>query len=174
MKRSTNSFSAGYRWLLRASQLVVALALVGALCAVWQIHLTSDRINHATLLGAAAAHNETAAMKTMLEAGYDPNAEGRKGNSPLLWASRSGNTGPLKLLISYGADVRGTEGDKGLRAAAEYGHIEIVQALLKHGADATGKSGTFTSETPLTAAQKNTDSVSRAKIIALLKAHGAK
>jgi ankyrin repeat protein len=73
----------------------------------------------------------------LLDAGADPNAALRGGETPLMTAARTGRLGPVQALISRGADVNARErrGQTALMWAAAEGHDEVVAALLKAGAD---------------------------------------
>ena len=57
-----------------------------------------------TPLGHAAAVGDTAAMKSLLDAGADPNAFGAYGMTPLAGAARSGRMEAIELLLARGAD----------------------------------------------------------------------
>src|SRR5262249_6098815 len=61
-------------------------------------------LEHGTPLGNAAARDDLAEMKTLLDGGADPNAGGLFAISPLASAARSGHLDAIELLLARGAD----------------------------------------------------------------------
>ncbi|HEX8169673.1 MAG TPA: M56 family metallopeptidase [Thermoanaerobaculia bacterium] len=88
------------------------------------------------LLGVARA-GDTAALRSLLTRGADPNAAFDGDGNALIAAARGGHVEALAVLLAAGADPNaGVEGDgNALIAAASHGHAEAVQYLLDHGAD---------------------------------------
>lgn len=109
---------------------------------------TRSARNNVTLLmcavGGLDVHSN--AVWVLLEAGADVNAKTARGESALLWATRTGDRGittasrlnAVEQLIARGADLNAAdeEGETPLLGAVWMGHAEIVAALLSAGADA--------------------------------------
>src|SRR5260370_38955975 len=88
----------------------------------------------------AAAFGSVDAMKILLDAGADANAQNALSVSPLLWCA--GDLEKVRLLVSKGADVnaRSKQGQTPLLIAASHdGASEIVKLLLDKGADASAR-----------------------------------
>jgi len=112
-----------------------------------------ETVNHAsdrrsTPLVAAIDSGSLDAVKAMIEAGADVNAEvqWRPGvdssnrYTPLMAAVETGNPEMVRLLIAGGAAVdtgqwRRHSGNTAIHIAAKRGHLEIVKALLEGGAN---------------------------------------
>lgn len=79
----------------------------------------------------------------------------RGGETPLMQAAMSGDTGMVTALVAQGEDVnaKNRAGETALMAAAERGHYTAVQALLAAGSGVDA-SNTF-GETPLMYAARN-------------------
>lgn len=88
------------------------------------------------LIRAVKASDFTAAV-VLLDKGMNPNVI-ESGMSPLMIASRNGETKLARTLLAFGADVnlRNDDGTTALMLAARHGHTDVVDALLKAGADA--------------------------------------
>jgi ankyrin repeat protein len=87
--------------------------------------------------------NGSAAMvRTLLQAGADPNLALLLGETPLMAASRSGSPDVVAQLLDKGGKVnaRGARGQTALMWAVSEQHPEIVKVLLAHGADLHAKS----------------------------------
>jgi ankyrin repeat protein len=84
----------------------------------------------------AARNGETALVRSLLDAGHDPNGILRKTYSPLMFAAGNGHVEMTRLLLARGATVdhRDHNGDRALLWAAERGHDETVRMLLVAGA----------------------------------------
>jgi len=85
---------------------------------------------------AAAYRGSAETLRLLLEAGADvqPPAGVHSRNTPLLFASLSGDLENLKLLLARGAEPSAAA----LSSAATFGHVDVVQALIAAGASARG------------------------------------
>jgi hypothetical protein len=103
----------------------------------------------------------------LLRRGARPSTRGAKDYSALFWASKSGSTPVVKLLLEAGADPSDPESwSPALIGAASYGHPHVVSLLLSYGADPNLRDRY--GETALQAAQ----SEGHIAIVALLKQAG--
>jgi ankyrin repeat protein len=97
---------------------------------------------------------ETARVKTLLQAGADPELVDSEGTTPLYVASVNGEAEVVRLLLAAGASPDtesnglGSEGTP-LCAAACWGHTEAVHALLTRGADPNMHEDHGTGRSPL-------------------------
>lgn len=84
----------------------------------------------------AAVAGDAKAVAMLLDAGGDPNARGRDGETPLMVAAANGHLALAELLLSRGAEVdRGDDYDNTpLMRAAARGRLEMVRLLLRRGA----------------------------------------
>jgi len=125
----------------------------------------------ATPLMIAALYGDAALMKTVLDAGADPNVTNDAGATALHWSV--GDIEKVKLLIARGADVdvRSRDGRTPLLAAAGIrGNIAIVTLLLEKGANPSAfSSAAYGPITAVTEAAKQGDEA----IVRLLIARGA-
>jgi uncharacterized protein len=83
-----------------------------------------------------AVHDRTGDLaRVLIEAGADPDDEGKNG-SPLICAASHGDADVVRALLDAGADVELTDSppDTALRVAAAYGWPEIVDMLIDAGA----------------------------------------
>jgi outer membrane protein assembly factor BamB len=84
----------------------------------------------------AARLGDTAAVKTLLDAGVSPNAEFREGGTALLFASQRGHAEVIKLLLERGADVHAKDRLNDWTALHfSIAYPEVVRILLARGAD---------------------------------------
>jgi ankyrin repeat protein len=77
-------------------------------------------------------------IEKLLGAGADANEHWPQGDTPLMMAARTGNTGSIKVLLDRGADVNAKETLRGTTAlmwAVEQAHPAAVKILVEHGAD---------------------------------------
>jgi ankyrin repeat protein len=120
-----------------------------------------------------------AAAKLLLENGADPNAGSRNGTcpTPLHEAATRGATATVKLLLEHGTKPNPLDSldYPPLWYAVKAGNIEVAQALLEGGADPNIKVDTHERDAvgnrihaPLWRVAKDP------KLVALLKAHGAR
>jgi ankyrin repeat protein len=74
-------------------------------------------------------------VKKALEMGADIHAN---DDYALRWASYSGHSDIVELLLKNGADIH-ADFDFALRYASDNGHLPVVELLLKNGADVHAK-----------------------------------
>src|SRR5437016_2265620 len=127
-----------------------------------------------TPLTQAAARNDAAALRQLLDEGHTAD-EGGDSWTALIWASRSGSIEAIDLLLDSGADVNlpGSTGDNWdatppLQHAILQRQRAAVRLLLDRGADPNRGAGPG-SLAPLLLAAGDTDPA----ILKLLLAHGA-
>ncbi len=109
-------------------------------------------------LAHAAMMENPGIVRLLLDAGADPNAKSRRGNTPVhMWTQRSADPEIAALLLDRGADVEARNGDGETplhRAAGEsfLSTADMIALLLDRGADvdATNNNG----ETPCQLARK--------------------
>jgi ankyrin repeat protein len=111
-----------------------------------QAFSTSEAENQRSILPAhligvslykVAKQGNVEAVKMLLNAGADVNAQGGHCGNALQIASRYGHEAVVRLLLDKGVDVNVLRGRWGnaLQAASRYGHEVVVQLLLDKGAD---------------------------------------
>ena len=91
--------------------------------------------NRALHLAVAMADPEV--VQLLLDAGADPNARNRDGETPLIWAAQGGRGDVATLLLDRGADpeIRGGRQEwTALSWAEASGHTEVAELLRGHGA----------------------------------------
>jgi ankyrin repeat protein len=94
----------------------------------------------ASPLHAAALNDDAAAVKRLVEIGFDADARDRFGKTPLMVASAFGNTGAAAALLDLGADMAARDKELGATAlhyAARAGHVgePTARFLLARGAE---------------------------------------
>ena len=91
----------------------------------------------------AARMGDEAAVKSLLEAGVDPDVPDKDGETPLLLAAYFGRTEVVRLLLDSGAEIDMADafGRTPLMRASQLGRGEVVQLLLGASADLTIKDG---------------------------------
>jgi uncharacterized protein len=125
-----------------------------------------------TPLTRAAARNDVAALRHLLDDGHEAD-EGGDSWTPLIWAARSGSVDAINVLLDSGADVNrpGPTGDNWDATPLQHAILQrqpaTVRLLLDRGADVNRSAGG--SPTPLFLAAGDTDPT----ILTLLLAHGA-
>ena len=90
-----------------------------------------------TPLMIAACHGELQAVECLVGKGASPSLEDNDGWNSLHWASRTGNTHIIELLLlTHGPDIDSTtaDGETPLMIAARYGKLQAVKCLLGKGA----------------------------------------
>ena len=92
----------------------------------------------------------------ILQAGGDPNAKGRNGETPLFRAAKQGQAELVGVLMDGGADpnVADENGQTALNEAAKLDHAEVVRAMIEREAD-VNYVNPATQFTPLTEAVLN-------------------
>jgi ankyrin repeat protein len=126
-----------------------------------------------TPLTQAAARNDVAALRQLLEDGHEADERGDSWTA-LIWAARSGSIEAINLLLDSGADVNlpGSTGDNWDATPLQHAILErqpaAVRVLLDRGADLNRGPGPG-SLAPLVLAAGDTDPA----ILKLLLAHGA-
>jgi ankyrin repeat protein len=126
-----------------------------------------------TPLTQAAARNDVAALRRLLDEGHNAD-EGGNSWTPLIWAARSGSIDAINLLLDSGANVNlpGPTGDNWDATPLQHAILQrqpaAVRLLLDRGADVNRGAGPG-SLTPLHLAAGDTDPA----ILKLLLAHGA-
>lgn len=126
-----------------------------------------------TPLTQAAARNDVAALRQLLSDGHKADERGDSWTA-LIWASRSGSTEAIDLLLDSGADVNlsGPTGDNWDATPLQHAILQrqpaAVRLLLDRGADLNRSAGPR-SLAPLFLAAGDTDPA----ILELLLAHGA-
>jgi hypothetical protein len=90
----------------------------------------------------SARVGDTAAVKSFLAAGMDPNTRSASsGITALIMAASNGHTDTVTALIAGGADVNARFlGETALMGAAAEGHTDTVTALIAGGADVNARS----------------------------------
>jgi uncharacterized protein len=80
-------------------------------------------------------------VKTLLDAGADPNATLRGGETALMTAARVGRVGAVRALLDAGAkvDAKDRKGQSAIMWAAADGQAQVVGALIEAGADARAR-----------------------------------
>jgi WD40 repeat protein len=129
-----------------------------------------------TLLHYAVNFGQITVVRQLLDAGADPSAQTRFGNTPLhlLMASEASTEvclSILKLLIAANANTINQFDDRGCTAllyAVDQGKLQITSYLLEHGANVNARQ-IGRSPTPLARAVKNID----AAMVKLLLGYGA-
>jgi uncharacterized protein len=124
-----------------------------------------------TALHWAATKNDVDLAKVLLYAGANLKATTRIGGyTPLIVASKAGNTAMIETLVAAGADPNSAtvNGTTALMFAAQAGKADAVKALVTHGADVNGRER-VKGETALTFAA----AYGRADVIRVLTAHNA-
>ena len=147
--------------------------------------LVNSKINDGSMLHYAAESGHPKVVEFFIAKGLDLNEKGLYGATPLI-RSLAGNIKSPEIaiiLIKAGADVKKTDRFKAtpLHYAALYANVtplgktlELVQLLIEKGADVNA--GDKDMKTPLAMAldATGTDLKKKAKVIELLKKHGAK
>ena len=85
----------------------------------------------------AAGNGRVDAIRLLIEAGANPNATNRTGETPLMWTTHHGHVVAAKMLLEAGADPNATDlkGETALMQAAFDGHEELAELLMEAGAD---------------------------------------
>lgn len=140
------------------------LGLPAAMLLVAVITATAGRLHDAVRLG------DEAQLTSLIAAGAPLEALDRRGDTPLVAASYSGQEGAVRQLLDAGAriDGRSDRGMTALHAASYRGHTGIVSLLLARGADIDDRGNRFRI-TPLHgAAEEN-----HLEVVELLISNGA-
>ena len=120
--------------LAKAAALAACLAAAGAAA---QDGYPLGSMGDAALARAAGLGHAGVAKALIEEAGADPNAPDRYGQTALMAAAGNGRAEVVGVLIKAGADVDAQNmfGWTALMAAAGNGHMDVVVLLVEAGAD---------------------------------------
>ena len=120
----------------------------------------------------AAEAGNIKAVKQLVAAGVDVNAQDEDRWTPLYTAAREGHKEVVELLIAKGADVnlKNGLGQTPLHTAARFFHKDIVELLITKGADVNAKE--YGDETPFDYAKMY--NAPETEIVDLLRKHGGK
>ncbi|MEE2778072.1 MAG: ankyrin repeat domain-containing protein [Acidobacteriota bacterium] len=94
-----------------------------------------------TALTLACQNGNGELVERLLEGGAAPNTVLPGGETALMTAARTGRMGPLRALLSKGADIHATDERRGQTAlmwATVEGHNDVVKVLIELGADFKG------------------------------------
>ena len=85
----------------------------------------------------AVSSHDSDAVKRLIAAGKDINAQDLDGDTPLLHAAKYGYMGLIRILIKAGADanIHNREGDTPLLVAVSSKDFSLVSTLVEAGAD---------------------------------------
>ena len=125
-----------------------------------------------TPLKQAAARNDVAALRQLLDAGHKADERGDTWTA-LIWAARTGAVDAVRVLLDAGADINlpGSSGDNWDATPLQHAILErqpaVVRVLLDRGAEVNRGAGG--SLAPLLLAAGDSDPA----ILKLLLAHGA-
>lgn len=106
---------------------VKTLIAVGA-----DIHAAAKNAFKVQAIHAAVASKNLEIVRTVLDAGADPNAAQQQGFRPIHEAGSSGSRELAELLLKYGADptLKGDNGKNAIDLAQEKGHAEFADWLV--------------------------------------------
>jgi ankyrin repeat protein/mono/diheme cytochrome c family protein len=124
----------------------------------------------ATPLMAAALYGDATDVRTLLDAGADPNVADDAGATPLMWGID--DLEKVRMLVEHHADVNALSQDRRvpiMMAAAVRGDRDVVAYLLDHGANPSASGAGLFPTTALTEAAKQGDEAT----LRVLVEHGA-
>ena len=134
-------------------------------------HVNAPNNYGVTPLGLAAKNGNATIIGQLVMAGAEPNDPlhaVNAGETPLMFATRSGQVEAVTVLLDVGANINAKEtwnGQSALMWAAAEGHVAVVQTLIEHGADIGARSNS--GATPLLfAARKGSLNAVRALLAA--------
>jgi serine/threonine protein kinase len=115
-------------------------------------------------------------FKLMIKKGVNVNARNEYDQTPLMWASRQGETEVIKLLIEKGADVnaKNVYAETALTWAIRQGETEVIKLLIEKGADVNARSYKGQSALSFALEAREIRDNYPSEIISLLKQYGAK
>ena len=131
-----------------------------------ELQARDDKYDGTPLHWVASASDNPAVLAALLDAGADPNARNKFGNTSLHIAARNGNAAMLAVLLDSGVDpnARNSGGETPLHWAVWNDNPAVPTALLDAGADPTLRN--TDGDTPLELAIKNERS---AEIVGVLR-----
>ena len=97
-----------------------------------------DEDGASTPLGAAVLQGDLTTVRTLLQAGADPNPLTWYQTPALVAAARKGDVAIAQALLEAGADANRGFDELPLHTAAEAGHLAMVRLLLDAGAEVEG------------------------------------